>query len=115
MYMMFTSQETNLDDTWYIDSGCSNHMTGNKILIKNIDTSVQREVRTGDDKKLNVQGNGEILVKTMHSEKRIPNVYFVPRLRHNLLSVEQFLLSGYEVYFKDKLYEIKDASNTLLG
>ncbi|KAI3509130.1 hypothetical protein L1887_24156 [Cichorium endivia] len=115
MFMMLSTEEMNIDDTWYIDSGCSNHMTGNKSLFRSMDTSIKKEVRTGDDKKLSIQGNGEILVRTLHGEKRIPNVYFVPGLKHNLLSVGQLLLRGYNIYFKNKACEIKDSSNNLLG
>lgn len=89
--MMFNTQEASLDDIWYIDSGFTNHMTGNKILFLTFDDYVKKEVRTGDDKKLGVQGNGEISVKTRHGEKKIPNVYFVPGLMHNLLSVGELV------------------------
>ncbi|XP_077253100.1 uncharacterized protein LOC143892392 [Tasmannia lanceolata] len=45
-------QEVALEETWYIDSGCSNHMTGNKGVFVKLDESLQSEVRTGDNKRL---------------------------------------------------------------
>ena len=30
-------QEISHEDVWYIDSGCSNHMTGNKAYFFNLD------------------------------------------------------------------------------
>ncbi|XP_024963513.1 uncharacterized protein LOC112503751 [Cynara cardunculus var. scolymus] len=56
MFMILNTQEVSTDDTWYIDSGCSNHMTNNKALFTQLDESQKREVRTGDDKRLIVQG-----------------------------------------------------------
>ncbi|KAL8133836.1 hypothetical protein AgCh_009051 [Apium graveolens] len=49
--VMFSEQETYVDNIWYVDSGCSHHMTGNKTNLINLDKSVQREVKTGDDKR----------------------------------------------------------------
>jgi hypothetical protein len=40
------SQETS-NDIWLIDSGCSNHMTGNRSLIANLDDLVRTEVKLG--------------------------------------------------------------------
>ncbi len=31
----------NENDVWFLDSGCGNHMTGNKDLFSSIDTSIQ--------------------------------------------------------------------------
>ncbi|KAI3734276.1 hypothetical protein L6452_13741 [Arctium lappa] len=115
MFMMLSIQETSPNEVWYLDCGCSNHMTGNKQLFSSMGEFPKKEVRTGDDKRLNVQGCGVITVKTKYGEKRIPNVYFVPGLKHNLLSVGQLLLKGYEVHFKNNACEIKDMNNKSLG
>lgn len=80
-----------IDDTWFIDSGCNNHMTGCKSIIVQMDESFKREVRTGDDKRLDVHGIGDIAVETKIGKKKIQSVYFVPGLKHNLLSVGQLL------------------------
>jgi hypothetical protein len=34
-------------DTWYLDSGCSNHMIGNLELFSSLDISFQTKVRLG--------------------------------------------------------------------
>ena len=41
MLLINNVQEESLDDVWFIDSGCSNHMTGNKNCFGNFDESVQ--------------------------------------------------------------------------
>ncbi|PKA46730.1 Retrovirus-related Pol polyprotein from transposon TNT 1-94 [Apostasia shenzhenica] len=97
---------------WFLDSGCSNHMTGNKSLFCNIDESIKLEVRLGDDKKVCIQGKGTIAVKEKSGTKRlIHNVYYVPGLAHNLLSVGQLIQRGYSVIFDAGICEIKNKSS----
>lgn len=62
-------------------------MTGNRSVFATFDDSFCSEVRTGDDTKLQIEGRGDILVKTKKGVKRITNVHYVPGLKHNLLSV----------------------------
>ncbi|XP_021985474.1 uncharacterized protein LOC110881562 [Helianthus annuus] len=52
MFMIFNVEEITKEDYWYFDSGCSNHMTGNRSLFITLDDSERREVRTWDNKKL---------------------------------------------------------------
>jgi len=76
------------NDVWFLDSGCSNHMTGNKDLFSSIDTSIQSEVKLGNDCKVTVSGKGVVPVYTKKNEKmNMYDVYFVPGLRCNLISV----------------------------
>ena len=90
-------------------------MTGNKDIFVNIDVSRRKEVRTGDDTSLIVVGIGEIMVDTSVGKKKIPDVYFVPGLRHNLLSVGQLLQKGSTIQFKREACEILDQSGNTLG
>lgn len=46
--MCNTSQEFS-NNIWLIYSGCSNHMIGNQIRIKNMDESIRMEVMLGSD------------------------------------------------------------------
>jgi len=97
------------NDVWFLDSGCSNHMTGNKDLFSSIDTSIQYEVKLGNDCKVTVSGKGVVPVYTKNNEKmNMYDVYFVPGLRCNLISVGQLLEKGYQVYFKNKVCTIFD-------
>jgi len=51
--------ETNSDDIWFLDFGCSNHMTGNIALFSTLDQNVKSQVALGTDSKISVMGNGE--------------------------------------------------------
>jgi hypothetical protein len=46
------------NDIWFSDSGCSNHMTSNRDSFSSIDTSIQSEVKLGNDIKVRVNGRG---------------------------------------------------------
>ena len=52
-------------DIWYLDSGCSNHMTGTLNLFSSLDNSVQTDVTLGNNVQVNVLGKGtfDILTK----------------------------------------------------
>ncbi|XP_021989247.1 uncharacterized protein LOC110885829 [Helianthus annuus] len=115
MFMIFNIEETTKDGCWYLDSGCSNHMTGDKSLFVTLDESERREVRTGDNKKLEVLGCGDVLIRFKGVEKRVPNVYFVEGLKHNLLSVGQLVQKGYEVKFHNHECTIKDQKGMSIG
>ncbi|XP_068336433.1 uncharacterized protein [Pyrus communis] len=36
-----------IEDVWYVDSGCSNHMTGRKDVLVDIDRSITAKVKLG--------------------------------------------------------------------
>ena len=56
----------------------------------------------GDDKKVAVMGKGSIKFETKQGEKKhIPNLYYVPHLKHNLISIGQLLQKGYKIYFEN--------------
>ncbi|KAA3481749.1 pleiotropic drug resistance protein 3-like [Gossypium australe] len=78
---------------WLIGSGCTNCMTPNAAIFKNIDRSF----------------------KTMgESIKLVSNVLFVPKIDRNLLSIAQLLEKGYSVVFKGKECLISDPSGSKL-
>ena len=49
-------------DVWFLDSGCSNHMTGNIEMFANLDEEVKSEVTTGTDTKISVKGKGRVSI-----------------------------------------------------
>ena len=100
--------QKNTNDLWFLDSGCSNHMTGNKEFFENLDTSIKSEVKLGNNEIVEVNGKGTVNVITRHGKKSISDVYFVPGLKHNLISVGQLSQKGYRVVFEKNLCTIFD-------
>ena len=81
-------------------SGCSNHMTGKRSIFCNMDESLKLQVRLGNDKCVQIEGKGTIAIKSKSGSERIINdVYYIPGLAHNLLSVGQLIQRGYSVIF----------------
>ena len=46
-------------NVWYIDSGCSNHMSGNETLFSFIDKSFKYEIKMGNNGTLPVVGKDQ--------------------------------------------------------
>ena len=79
-------------DIWYLDLGCSNHMTGNLNLFSSLDNSVKTDVTLGNNVQVIVLGKGTVDILTKQGEsKYIPDVYHVEGLKHNLLSIGQLI------------------------
>ena len=66
---MAHSQIHNVDDgVWFVDSGCSNHMSCSNSLFKNLDESMKSEVRLGNDTTIKV----EVAIKTEQGDTKQP-------------------------------------------
>lgn len=86
------------DNVWYLDNGASNHMTGNRDYFKFIDKSIIGKVRFGYDSRIDIKGKGSILFITKSGDKKtLADVYFIPELRSNIISLGQAIESGCDV------------------
>ncbi|KAH9726202.1 hypothetical protein KPL70_008169 [Citrus sinensis] len=97
---------------WYLDSGCSNHMTGERDIFISLDQSFNSQVKLGDGKMQKAVGKGTIAVHTKGGNKKlISDVLYVPNLTQNLLSVGQLIQKGFLIYFDDEKCKIIDKTN----
>jgi len=95
-----TEVERNSHEIWLLDSGCNNHMTGNKDLFSSLNIFITSQNKFGDDYQKKVVGKGIIYVLTKQDEKKdIYDVYYVPGLIHNLMSVGRMDEHGYKFIF----------------
>ncbi|KAM2634779.1 hypothetical protein EV1_025215 [Malus domestica] len=81
--------DVKVNNSWYIDNGCSNHMTGDERLLVN----VQRGLTSKLGRK------GTLVIETKLGRKHIQEVMLVPGLEENLLSVGQMMGNGYYLLF----------------
>ena len=88
---------------WYLDSGCSKHMTGDKTMFLSISFKQEGHVTYGDNNKGRILGRGSIGDKDILV---IHYVLYVEGLKHNLLSISQLCDKGYQVMFKPNTCEI---------
>ena len=109
MFLTCNVTQESSKDIWFLDSVCSNHMTINKELFSSLDTSIQSEVKLGNDCKVKANGKGVIVVYAKDGKRRtIHDIYYVPGLMCNLLSVGQLLEKEYRVFFKKNVCTIYD-------
>lgn len=81
-------------------------MTRNTYLFENFDTLVKLEIKLGNDNIVEVMGKGVINVITNLGKKTILDAYFVPGLKHNLISVGQPIQKGYRSTFENNIWPI---------
>ena len=93
---------------WYLDSGCSRHMTGDINQFFTIKSKEEGFVTFGDNKKGKIIGLGNIKISP---STFIENVLLVDKLKHNLLSISQLCDVGFDVSFKASMCIVADPSN----
>nr|GEW02671.1 retrovirus-related Pol polyprotein from transposon TNT 1-94 [Tanacetum cinerariifolium] len=80
---------------WYLDSGCSKHMTEDRSQLINFVQKFLGTVKFRNDHVAKIMGYGDYKIGNV----TILRVYFVEGLGHNLFSVGQFCDSDLEVAF----------------
>ncbi|GJX58491.1 hypothetical protein Tco_0289881 [Tanacetum coccineum] len=81
---------------WYLDSGCSKHMTGDRSQLTNFISKFLGTVKFGNDQVAKIMGYGDYQIGNV----TISRVYYVEGLGHNLFSVGQLCDSNLEVAFR---------------
>ena len=71
---------------WYLDSGCSRHMIGDRSLFKVFESKKCGNVTFGDGSKSQTKGKGIIYLPRL---PEIVTVLYVEGLRVDLLSISQ--------------------------
>ncbi|XP_076912615.1 uncharacterized protein LOC143570979 [Bidens hawaiensis] len=64
LFITHTKSTGDTHNLWFIDSGCSNHMTGSRTSFTQLDESFKLEVQLGDKKKLAIEGKGTVRIDT---------------------------------------------------
>jgi len=92
---------------WYLDSGCSKHMTGDASKFIELHERQEGYVTYGDNNKGRILGRGNVGSK---DSLIISDVLLVEGLKHNLLSISQLCDKAYQVTFEPELCLISDAT-----
>jgi hypothetical protein len=83
-----------------LDSGCTNHMTGERRMFTSFEKNYCESdcITFGDNSQGQVLGFGKIVITTEQSISKV----LVESLDYNLLSVSQLYEMGYNYLFTDK-------------
>uniref|UniRef100_A0A0V0I0G2 Putative ovule protein n=1 Tax=Solanum chacoense TaxID=4108 RepID=A0A0V0I0G2_SOLCH len=114
--MAYHSKEKVSTNLWYLDTGCSNHMSGQKEEFSELDETFRGTVRFGDNSVVSAMGKGKVLVSTKNNSiHTIGDVFYVPALKTNLLSAGQLQEDGYEINIKGGVCKIRDSHLGLIA
>ncbi|CAJ2658399.1 unnamed protein product [Trifolium pratense] len=100
MLMMAQNQSNvNTNQVWFLDSGCSNHMIGTKEWLFDYDDTFRETVKLGDNSTMSVMGKGNVKISLQGKISVITDVYYLPNLRNNLLSIGQLQQKNLTIVF----------------
>lgn len=100
---------------WYLDNCASNHMTGQKGKFRYLDESMIGVVRFGDGSTVDIKGKGTVAFKYKNGEEKLlQNVYFIPILKNNIVSLGQISEDGNKIVLDEEYLLIFDKKGRLL-
>jgi hypothetical protein len=94
---------------WYVDSGFSKHMTGDKDKFLTLKKERDGSISFGNDNSAKIIGRGTI--KIGNKEAKEENVLLVEDMKHNLLSISQMCDQGHKLVFDSEKCEIRKAGS----
>ena len=62
LLMATTNSEEDNVNLWYLDTGCSNHMTGHREWFVNIDDKVKSKIKFTDNSSITAEGIGKVMI-----------------------------------------------------
>lgn len=90
----------NLGTSWILDSGATSHMCRNKEFFNTLSESRQ-QILLASGESIFADGIGEIRLQTTMTNLTLRNVWYVPQLHSNFLSINKIIKAGYSVTFAE--------------
>jgi len=88
------------EDAWFLDSGYSSHMCGKKELFFGLNENFREIVKLGNNSSMIVKGKGNVRFQLNGISHIITEVFYVPELKNNLLSIGQLQEKGLKILFQ---------------
>lgn len=117
-FLMFLNN-VEIKDSWILDSGCTHHVCRRRDWFTNFREMDSEVINTAADPSkqngatLRAKGIGDIFLKTSVANVErgivLRDVYYVPNVRKNLMSVSQIERKGKELLIKDGKVRIRNA------
>ncbi|XP_068492170.1 uncharacterized protein [Phaseolus vulgaris] len=109
VFLFQQNQKGSKRNQWYLDSGCSKHMTGDLTKFTSLKLKAEGHVTYGDNNRGRILGRGTV---GTGNSTTIENVFYVEELKHSLLSISQLYDKGYKVNFKSNGCTISSDSSS---
>jgi len=105
------AMQTTNQNRWYIDSGCTQHMTNDKTKLFRVRTTNTKVVGPIGKESKEVDIEGDCRVRCIGKEReiiniRLENVLFVQNIRRNLVSVKNLCQKGATVTFEGEKFKV---------
>jgi hypothetical protein len=85
-------------ETWVLDTGATNHMSGRRATFMKLDIVVLDTMHFDDDSVTRIECHGAIMFVCKNYESRsLEGVYIIPRLATNIASIGQLDEVGYKI------------------
>jgi hypothetical protein len=98
------------DGVWVLVTGTSNHMTGMRSALTQLDTKVRGSVRFGDGSRYGFSSQQD----QNSGHKVLTEVYYIPQLKSNIVSLGQLEEKGFKFVGEDGRLCVLDQDRTLL-
>jgi hypothetical protein len=90
---------------WYVDSGCSKDMAGDKDRFITLKKERDGSISFGNDHSAKIIGRGIVNLRRKYAKEE--NVLFVEDMKQNLLCVSQVCDQGHTLLFDSEKCEIR--------
>jgi len=102
--LCFNACNADMQSVWYVDSGATSHMCGNRDFFTRLDERHTGQIVLADGQKLSSFGVGEGILQCVTdsgetTRVKLLDVLYVPQLKGNLISVKKMTNKGLEVHF----------------
>jgi hypothetical protein len=103
------------NSVWVLDIGASNHMTGTREALTKLNEQVSGTVRFGDGSCIEIKGLGSIVMEGCDQQHKVlANVYYIPKLKSNIISLGQLEEAGCDVRLKNGRLTVVDSEGILI-
>lgn len=108
--------DNDIDTAWHLDTGASNHMTGDELAFAELRRSVTGTVRFGDGSLVDIKGRDTVMFSIDGGRhKALTGVYWIPRLKTNIISIGQLDEIGCPTLVKDGKMTVRDQNRRIIA
>jgi len=100
---------------WVLDTGASNHMTSTREALNQLDEAVSGTVRFGDGSCVEIRGLGSVIMEGRDQQHKVlTNIYYIPKLKSNIISLGQLEEAGCDVRLHNGKLTVVDSEGVLI-